>query len=205
MKRALLELLGLAVIAAALLSGCATGYLLDNNVQSFSNLTALPAASTYRFERLPSQQGPAQVQLEGMADTALHQAGLRRDDANPRYSVQVSARLQPVLSPWADPWDRWGWGPGYGLGLRRHGYGFGLAGPFGRMESPWYQREVSVIVRELPSNRVVFESRAQNAGPWLDNGTVFPAMFQAAMQGFPNPPPGPRRVDVQVGQAASTR
>ena len=34
----------------------------------------------------------------------------------------------------------------------------------------------------------------------LDNNSVFPAMFQAAMQGFPTPPAGPRRVDIQVGR-----
>jgi hypothetical protein len=28
---------------------------------------------------------------------------------------------------------------------------------------------------------------------------VFPVMFEAAMQGFPNPPAGPRRVDIRVG------
>ena len=68
------------------------------------------------------------------------------------------------------------------------------------MEQPWYQREVSVLVRDLASNRVVFESRATNEGPWLDNRSVLPAMFEAAMQGFPNPPQGPRRVDIQVGR-----
>ncbi|WP_253261902.1 hypothetical protein [Ramlibacter montanisoli] len=57
-----------------------------------------------------------------------------------------------------------------------------------------------MIVRELASNRVVYETRAVNDGPWLDNNAVLPAMFDAAMQGFPNPPPGPRRVDIQVGR-----
>jgi hypothetical protein len=28
---------------------------------------------------------------------------------------------------------------------------------------------------------------------------VFPAMFEAALAGFPNPPPGLRRVDVLIG------
>jgi len=46
----------------------------------------------------------------------------------------------------------------------------------------------------------VYETHASNDGPWLDNRTVLPAMFEAAMQGFPNPPPGPRRVDIQVGR-----
>lgn len=199
MKRSLLGLLGLC-LAVSLLAGCASTFLVDSNVQSFSSLTALPAQPSYRFERLPSQQEPGQAQLEAMADAALHRAGLRRDDANPRYAVQVSGRLQPMLSPWADPWR---WGGGWGIGYHRRGLGLGFGGPWGGMESPWYHREVAVVVRELPSNRVVFESHASHEGPWLDNNTVFPAMFQAAMQGFPNPPPGLRRVDVQVGPATS--
>jgi hypothetical protein len=197
MRFSMLRLLGAAAIAGWLLSGCAGGYLLDNSVQSFSNLAALPAQPTYRFDRLPSQQHPSQAQLEAMADPALHKAGLRRDDGNPRYSVQVSAQLQRVLSPWANPWDSYGWGA-FGVGHRGMGLGFGF--PFGRMESPWYQREVSVIIRELPSNRAVYETRALNAGPWMDNGSVFPVMFEAALQGFPTPPAGPRRVDIQVGR-----
>lgn len=197
MKSFVLRLLGLGLAAASLLlSGCATSYVLDNTVQSFSALPALPAQPTYRFERLPSQQAPAQAQVEAVADAALQKAGLRRDDANPRYSVQLTARLQPVLSPWADPWDAgWGWG----LGMRRHGFGFGFGSRLSTMESPWYHREVGIIVRELGSNRVVFESRASNDGPWSDSATVFPAMFEAAMQGFPNPPAGARRVDIPVG------
>ena len=190
---------GIPVIAVAVLGGCATGYLLDSNVQSFSSLPSLPANPAYRFERLPSQQAsPGQAQLEALVDPALFKAGLRRDDAGPRYTVQVTARVQPVLSPWSDPWDRWGGGWGMGFGGRRLGVGFG--GPFYRMEHPWYQREVGVIVRELPSNRVVYESHAGNDGPWSDNASVLPAMFDAALQGFPNPPAGPRRVNIQVGR-----
>lgn len=194
MVRSLLKLLCL-VVAAISLSGCATGYLLENHVQAFSSLTGLPAQPGYRFERLPSQQGPAQAQLEAMADAALQKAGLRRDDASPQFGVQIEGRLQPMLSPWAT-WDHWGWG----FGMRHRGFGWGMGGPFARMEPSWYHREASVIIRELPSNRVVFESRAINDGPWMDNASVFPAMFEAALQGFPAPPPGPRRVDIQVGR-----
>lgn len=201
MKRSVVRLLGLALAAfSLLLSGCATSYVLDNTVQSFSGLTAVPAQATYRFERLPSQQAPAQAQLEAMADAALHKAGLRRDDANPRYSVQVTARLQPVLSPWADPWDV-GWRFG-AFGGRRHGFGLGFGSRLSSMESPWYHREVGVIVRELASNKVVFESSAANDGPWANSVEIFPAMFAAAMQGFPNPPPGPRQVNVQIGPSS---
>jgi hypothetical protein len=188
------RLLAAILVGGILLSGCAGGYLLDSQVQAFSSLTAVPSPATYRFERLPSQvQDPNHAALEAMADPALHKAGFRRDDAAPRYSIQVSANAQRVLSPYADPWDHWG----FGFGGRGVGIGFGR--PFGRMESPWFQRQVSVIVRELQTNKVVFESHASNDGPWLDNRSVLPIMFEAALQGFPNPPPGPRRVDIHVG------
>lgn len=191
------------VLGASLLSGCASTYLLDNQVQSFSSLQSVPAQPTYRFDRLPSQQADAaQVQLENFADQALFNAGFRRDDANPRYAVQVTARVQRMLSPHADPWDPWGWGVGGWRFGRWSGVGIGLGGRF--PESPWYHREVNVIVREIASNKVVYETRAVNDGPWLDNSSVLPAMFQAALQGFPNPPQGPRRVDIQVGAEKKT-
>ena len=189
-----------AAAAALVLTGCATGYRLDNQVQSFSQLTTLPAQPTYRFERSLSQQAdPAQQALEALADPALHKAGLRRDDAAPRYSVQVTARAERTLSPYADPWDRWGWPGGWGVGFGGRGVGIGFGGPFPRSDSYWIHREVNVLVRELATNRVVYETRAVNDGPWMDNQSVLPAMFDAAMQGFPNPPQGPRRVDIQVG------
>jgi hypothetical protein len=176
--------------AAALLAGCAGSYLLDNQVQSFSHIAALPANPTFRFERLLSQQiDPVQANIEALADPALFAAGLKRDDSAPVYSVQVSARVQQVLSPYAEPW-----GMGFGFWGRHGGIGAG----FPRMESPWFQREVGVVVREVATHKVVYETRAVNDGPWLDNTVVLPAMFRAALQGFPNPPQGPRRVDIQL-------
>lgn len=192
-----------AAAAALVLSGCASTYLLDNQVQSFSQLPALPAQPTYRFERSLSQQAdPAQEALEVLADPALHKAGLRRDDAAPRFSVQVGARTEQVISPYAYPyWGPWGWGGGWGLGYAGPRGAIAYSSPWMWQDSYWFRREVSVIVRELPSNRVVYETRANNDGPLLDNRAVLPAMFEAAMQGFPNPPAGPRRVDIQLGAA----
>lgn len=190
----------LLAAAALLLSGCASTYLLDNQVQSFSQLPALPAQPTFRYERSLSQQAdPGQPSLELMADPALHRIGLRRDDAAPRYSVQVSARVQQTISPYYDPyWGPWGWG-GWGVGYAGSRGALGFGGPWPRPDSYWYHREVSVVVRELPSNRVVYETQAVNDGPLIDNRAVLPAMFDAALQGFPNPPPGPRRVDIRLG------
>ncbi|HXD42033.1 MAG TPA: DUF4136 domain-containing protein [Ramlibacter sp.] len=199
MRHSRTRLLGWLVSAALLLTGCGTAYVLDNNVQSFSNLAALPAQPTYRFERLPSQQLPAEDQLEAMADPALRSVGLRRDDANPHYSVQLSARVQRILSPWGSLSDGLGWaGWDYGGGYRYH-HAFGHLSAMDRLDPFWDHREVGIIVRELASNRVVFESHAVSEGPWLDNSFVFPAMFRAALQGFPNPPAGPRVVNIQLG------
>jgi hypothetical protein len=194
MTRSYFRLVAFALVASGLLSACSTGYWLDNQVQAFSSLPSLPTQPSYRFERLPSQQEPAQAQLEAMADPALRQAGLARDDANARFSVQVSAAIHRILSPWSNNWRYGAWG-----GPLRPHFGLGGTGLSGMDEPYWYRREVTVIVRELASNKVVFETHAVNDGPWVDDQAVFTAMFKAAMQGFPTPPPGSRLVNVQVG------
>ena len=186
----------LALLALALfITGCASTFQLDNEVRSFSSLPAVPANPAYRFERLPSQQNAQQDQVEAWADPALFRAGLKRDDAAPRYSVQVAARVQRILSPWADPWDGWGGGFGVGVFSGQGPHGVSL---FARMEQPWYRREASVILRELATQKVVYESHAVSDGPWTDNAAVIPAMFDAALQGFPAAPQGVRRVNIQV-------
>jgi hypothetical protein len=201
------------------LSGCATHWVVDSDVRSFSEITSVPADATYRFERLPSQQYDlrAQLQLEAMAAPALESVGLRRDDAAPRYAAEIGARVTSELSPWVDPWlggpgPWWGPGPryggwgyggewGYGGGWG-YGYGGGWYGPmFPAASNPWYTREVSIVLRELPSSRVVYETHARNDGPYNISADVLPVMFQAALQGFPNPPPGERRVNLEIPTA----
>jgi hypothetical protein len=142
-----------------------------------------------------------------MAAAALERVGLRRDDAKPQYTAQIGARVTAELSPWADPWYFHGaWGPGYrpwghgpwrGRGLYGGWYGPAFTPP----ANPWYVREVSVVLRELPSHRVVYETHARNEGPYATSGAVLPVMFQAALQGFPNPPAGERRVDIEIPTA----
>ncbi len=197
MRRALIALFLIATLA-----GCATRWVVDSDVNSYSALATVPPGATYRFERLPLQQAneAAQRELEAMAGAALERVGLRRDDTAPAYSALVGARVTSELSPWADPWlfggGVWGpWGPRYG------GWG-GWYGPmFPPAASPWYAREVSIVLRELPSHRVVYETRASNEGPYASSAAILPVMFQAALEGFPHPPAGVRRVNIELPRA----
>jgi hypothetical protein len=55
-----------------------------------------------------------------------------------------------------------------------------------------------MLMRELSSGQVVFETRAVHDGVWSDTLAVLPAMLNAALQGFPQPPPGTRRINVEI-------
>jgi hypothetical protein len=67
----------------------------------------------------------------------------------------------------------------------------------------WYGREVSIVLRELPSNRVVYETHARNDGPYTASDRVLPVMFRAALADFPNPPAGERRVNIEIPTASN--
>ena len=184
------------------LSGCASTRVVDSEVQSFSKMSALPAAATYRFERLPSQQsyGEGQAQLEKLVQTTLAKNGFTRlgeRDGAPAYTVQIGVRTQRAArSPWEDAAPS-----SFGLGrewvVGANGQLMQLA-PMPRVELPWFQREVSLLIRDAANNQVVYETQAVHGGRWADGAAVLPAMFTAALSGFPSPPGGPRKVLVDV-------
>ena len=87
---------------------------------------------------------------------------------------------------------------GVGIGGTYPGVGVGIGFPIGGIDSPWYRREVGLILREVASGRVVYETHAFHEGYWIDPARAWPAMFDAALQGFPRPPEGLRRVDVTI-------
>ncbi len=145
-----------------------------------------------------------------MAGASLAKVGLRRDDAGARYSAQVGARVTLALSPWADPWlygpglyGPGAWGPGFRRASPWGGYGYfggGYGLDFPPASNPWYEREVSLVLRELASGQVVYETRARNDGPYNRSTDILPVMFDAALQGFPNPPDGERRVNIPLSR-----
>ena len=83
---------------ALLVAGCATTRVVDSDVTAFSAWPAAPAApgTTYRFERLPSQQlpGSAQDRIEAIAQTSLARVGMVLSPAHAKLSVQVVANTQ---------------------------------------------------------------------------------------------------------------
>lgn len=186
----------LAACAGSLLvAACAAPTSVNTTVQSFGGLAAMPSRATYRFERLPSQaQAPGQARLEALADAALFNAGLRRDDAAPTFGVQVSARAQSVPSAGG---TSLGIGIGGGGGGASVGFGFGIPIGGGGTRN---ENEVSVVLRDVASDRVVYESRARTGSPLADDRVVA-ALFAAALQGFPQAPPGTRSVTVPLAAA----
>ena len=178
------------------LSGCTGVRLVDSQVNSFAP-RPVPAGASYRFERLPSQQAnPAsQSRLEAMAEQALAKVGLKRNDAAAELTAQVTA-TQRVENNTVDP-PAFGWGIGWRMGGGHVMLGNGALFP-GLGDQPSYWREVSLVLRNQATQAVVFESRASHDGRWSDSDAILPAMLDAALYGFPNPPAGTRRVNIEI-------
>ena len=184
-----------------LMTGCAGVRLVDTDVTAFPKWTAAPPGpgTAYRFERLPSQQNLAAQQdaVEADARTALAKVGMELNPAVARYSVQVVATTQ-IIERGYPGYDGIFGGPGLFLGGGNRGLGFGLSFPMRFPEPTYFKRELSMLMRELSTQQVVFETRAFHDGVWSDTQAVFPAMMDAALRGFPEPPPGTRRINVEI-------
>lgn len=181
-------LLGLSL--AALLAGCAAPPPPQATVRVFALSTQLPAGTTYRHESLPSQAGrPDQAATEGVADVALARAGLRRDDARPRLAVQVTVSHDAVGYAPSWGWPAWAnvgiggssWGGGGGSGA----VGIGLSFPVGGAPAVYPSQRVDVVLRDLASGQVVFQSQATS-----NSGASAPSLVEAALRNFPNVPTG---------------
>ncbi|WP_233252736.1 DUF4136 domain-containing protein [Limnohabitans sp. T6-20] len=192
----------LGALALSGLTGCASMRIIDSDVVS---VAAVPPGMSlqgakYRFERLPSQVNNPEAGLaKQQAQAAMSAVGLVRDDAGAQLSVLVGfAGTQYLADPWGRPLPP-GWTPYgnvyMGNGLGPHiGLGMGMRFP----PPTHYHREVSLIMRDLKTGQVVYETRAVHDGPWRDNTTIFATLFQAALANFPNPPTGLRRVNIEL-------
>ena len=195
----MIRALGLLVLLLAL-GGCSGMRIVDTNVDAFSSAPSITVPAKFRFERLPSQQAFAdrRGQLEDLVQEGLELVGLTRDDAAATYSVSFEIRTaQDPRAPWEDPRDDFGHFRSFiGVHLGRGVFvqqGYGLP-----VNSPYYRREIHLLVRRLGDAVVVFETRARHDGRWSDDEPVLRAMVEAALRGFPNPPQGTRRVDIEI-------
>jgi hypothetical protein len=190
---------GLALFAALLLlAGCASLNSLASDVNSYSHWPAGRQPSSYVFERLPSQQANPQQQdaLEAAARDALMQAGFSEaaDGSSADVSVQVSARFTRQDYGYYDDPFYWRGSMWYGRGFGHWwGPGFGLS-----YQSPRYEREVSMLIRDRKSGDVLYETRASNDGLSSGDSETLAAMFAAALKDFPQTAVNPRRVTVPL-------
>lgn len=216
-----------AAAAVIALSGCATAYLVDNQVQSYARWAdrasapgvpvAVPQApQIYRFERLPSQRegrvASGQDELENLTQLAMAKVGWTPAAAGTAapWLVQVDAStLRLPRAPWESPYDGYwggygGFGPGFGYPMPGRDYVVTGGGQviwmpmFPRLESPYYKREVSLVIRHAASGKVVYETRAAHDGRWNSTNGLWSAMLDAALRGFPAPPEGLRQVNIEV-------
>ena len=191
----------LSLLAA--LTACAGMNAIESDVSTYSQWPADRKPTSYAFERLPSQQARPQdqAQLEATARPALAQAGFveAADPKDADVTVQVGVRISRADRYYDDPfwwrggpmfYSRWGarpyWGPGWGPGA-------GLA-----YDSPRYDREVAVLIRDRKSNQPLYEARASNDGLTSGGDQLTGAMFIAAMKDFPHNGINPRRITVPL-------
>lgn len=196
----LLKALLAATTAGLLLAGCSGLRIVDSDVTAFSAWTSAPPVpgTTYRFERLPSQQNAQQDRLESIASASLAKVGMALAPQTARYSVQITFNTQ-YLERFPDDGFLFG-GPGVFIGGPGGyggygGYGFGYPMRFGE---PYYKRDLGILMRDLSNQKVVFETRAYHEGVWGDTLAVLPAMLDSALLGFPQPAPGTRRINVEI-------
>jgi hypothetical protein len=189
----------LILIVALFLTACSGMRVIDTDVTAFSAWTSAPPVpgTRYRFERLPSQQSAnaQQDRIEALATTSLSKVGMVLSPPDARYSVQVLL-VTEIVQRYPETGFGFG-GPGFSIAGGSRGSSIGLSFPIG-FGDPYYKRSLSMLMRELSSQKVVFETRALHDGPWGDAFAILPAMLDSALQGFPQPPAGLRRINAEI-------
>ena len=191
------------ILLASALSACASGpRMVDAEVRTSAAQApgnAVLQAARYRFERAPLVAGqPAPEKLEAMAQAALARVGAQRGDARARLSVQVGGYVNAY---WRDEWGGMSNARialGIGGGWRGGGIGLGFGGPMWDPSIPAYVSEVSLMMRDLSTGQIVYDTRARHDGPWHDTENVLAALFVAALEGYPQPAHMVRRVAVPL-------
>lgn len=196
--------LGVAALAAVGgLGGCASMNQITVDMASFGSWPAGRAPGRYAFERLLSQAPGSveQLRLEAAARAALERAGFQpaASAAVADVLVQVGAREGRLVDPWSDftwGWRLGGW-RGFGAWPRRGGsFGWSIGGAW-PMDSTRDFREVALQLIDRASRQPLVEAHVRYEARMVSD-SVLPALYEAALQGFPNLPTGERQVTVSL-------
>lgn len=197
----------LGIIAIALLGACATGpRTVGADVQTTAALppgSAVLNGARYRFESTPPVPGQlVAAKLQALAQPALARVGVTRDDARPTVSIEVKGSMSTF---WRDAWgDPYGGlsnpriALGLGFGGRGGGFGFGFGAPMYDADVPVTVTEVSLLMRDIQTGQIVYDTRARHDGSRGDTDTILSALFVAALEGYPQPAQSVRRVGVPL-------
>lgn len=195
-----------AALSALTLAGCTAG---PEIVVAHARAGAAPPpeatllqAARYRFVAGPAAAGqPTTAQLEPLAQVALSTVGAVRDDTHPNVSVEVTATVNRGEY---DNRNGWGlppayWGADHYLGFGEDvsdGWigndGHALLG--GSDLIPVWDSTVTLTMRDLATGRIIYRTSARHRGTLGDTNAVLGTLFEAALQGYPNPPHGLRRI-----------
>ena len=210
---------GLSLLAVwastAVLAGCAATSVVSQ-VSSYGPWPEAQKPGAYAFERLPSQavQAADQARLESAAEPALLKRGFHHveqlDKAD--YTVQIDAsvrteprmRHDPLLTPYGmhpgyvAPGHPYFWRPGVGGWWGTGGSGLSLSLA---LEPPWVTLDVRLLIRDRRDGRVLYETQAAHDRVGAIDEAVLPYVFEAALDGFPQPPKGRRVVTVPLPEA----
>jgi hypothetical protein len=193
------------------LTGCAATSF-TSQVQNFGAWPAARKASTFVFDVLPSQQAAAQMPGAWSQD-ALQAAALPTLQAQgfmplpPEQADRADVLVQLALQVRVEPRMRYEpWGPyrvnGTFSPYPRRGLGWygGTWGPgwLPSIDPPWVTIRVDVVMRDRRSSVVLYETHASHDSLGAVDETALPYLFEAAFQGFPSAPPGPRVVDIPL-------
>ena len=150
----------LALPLAAMLASCAA--LRPASHRAGLHPPAAAAVRNHVSPRAPALAGrPAQpAAIESVADAVLSRAGLRRDDANPRLSVHVTASQDAAASGPAGAHPGWAWIGGGSWG--GSSVGIGVNFPVGGT-AVYPSQRVDVLLRDLANAQVVFQSQASGS------------------------------------------
>ena len=182
-------------LAALVLAGCATTRNVDSEVRSFAGPQAVPAGASYRFERLPSQTAKTQDPLERAAQHVLNAKSLVRKDDQPAYSVQLRLERDTVTPN--SPYRAYGSPFSDRVVMASDGTLWRRVGrPL--LDPIWYRNSLQVVVRDLASSTVAFETRAVHEGPWSDIENLMAPLMEAALRDFPQGNPGPNTIIVEL-------